>query len=272
MWSGHLGRIKATQHRIELLPDSKPVYQQQYRAGPKAREKELKEVERMLREGVIEPANSDWASPVVLVEKKENNRMRFCVDYRRLNSVTVRDSYPIPRIDECIDSLGDAQVFTTLDANCGYWKVPVEYLGHIIGPGTLEVAPSNIRAVQKVKLPRSQTDIRSFIGLCNVNRRFVKEFGKIAAPLNKKLQKGDPGRFENLSNDEMDTFEELKRALLSPPTLALPKRGLPYTLDTDASNAQIGCCLMQEQHNGDKLPIGYWSRAMNEAEQNYTVT
>ncbi|CAN8075928.1 unnamed protein product [Agarophyton chilense] len=125
MWSGHLGQIKATQHRIELLPDSKPIYQQPYHAGPKAREVELKAVEQMLQEGVIEPANSDWASPVVLVQMKGDNRMRFCVDYRRLNSVTIRDSYPIPRKNECIDSLEDAQIFTTLDANCGYWQVPV---------------------------------------------------------------------------------------------------------------------------------------------------
>jgi hypothetical protein len=51
--------------------------------------------------------------------------MRFCIDYRRLNTVTVRDSYPLPRMDECIDSLGDARVFSTLDCNSGYWQITV---------------------------------------------------------------------------------------------------------------------------------------------------
>ena len=69
MWSGHLGRINATQHRIELEPNSRPVYQPPYRAGPFARNIEKREVEKMLRAGVIEPSMAEWASHVVLVPK-----------------------------------------------------------------------------------------------------------------------------------------------------------------------------------------------------------
>jgi Reverse transcriptase (RNA-dependent DNA polymerase) len=78
----------------------------------------------MLAEDIIEPATSEWSSPVVLVPKRDGG-MRFCVDYRKLNSLTERDVYPLPRLDECIDSLGDAVVFSTLDANSGYWQVSV---------------------------------------------------------------------------------------------------------------------------------------------------
>jgi Reverse transcriptase (RNA-dependent DNA polymerase) len=78
----------------------------------------------MLEAGVIEPASSEWASPVVLVPKPDGS-LQFCVEYRRLNALTIRDSYPLPRMDECIDSLGDACVFTTLDCNSGYWQMPV---------------------------------------------------------------------------------------------------------------------------------------------------
>ena len=78
----------------------------------------------MLRQGVIEPTQSPWASPVVFAPKKDGT-LRFCVDYRRLNTMTIRDHYPIPKIDDCIDSLGEATIFTTLDCNSGYWQTPI---------------------------------------------------------------------------------------------------------------------------------------------------
>ena len=78
----------------------------------------------MKRAKVIEPAQSEWASPVVMVTKKDGSP-RFCVDYRKLNANTIRDAYPIPRMDDCIDSLGGASIFTTLDCNSGYWQIPI---------------------------------------------------------------------------------------------------------------------------------------------------
>jgi Reverse transcriptase (RNA-dependent DNA polymerase) len=88
----------------------------------KGREVEKEEIERMLKADVIEPANSEWACPVVLITKPDGS-VRFCVDYRKLNAVTVKDSYPLPRMDECLDSLGDATIFSTLDCNSGYWQI-----------------------------------------------------------------------------------------------------------------------------------------------------
>ena len=124
MWDGSLGEISTTEHRIDLTPEAKPVRSASYRAGPKAHKAESEEVERMLRAGVIEPAQSEWASPVVLVPKPDGT-LRVCVDYRRLNAIAVRDTYPLPRMDECIDSLCEANVFTTLDCNSSYWQIPV---------------------------------------------------------------------------------------------------------------------------------------------------
>jgi hypothetical protein len=119
-----VGDAHTTHHRIELTPGAKPVHSHPYRAGPRAREVEAAEVQRMLKAGVIEPSTAEWASPVVLVPKPDGS-MRFCIDYRRLNALSLKDSYPLPRMDECIDSLGDATIFSKLDCNSGYWQIPV---------------------------------------------------------------------------------------------------------------------------------------------------
>ena len=95
-----------------------------YRQGPAMRDKDASKIQKMLDAGLIEPATSAWASPIVLVPKTEGS-LRFFVDYRRLNAKNVADAYPLLRIHDCVDSLGDARIFTTLDCDTGYRQVPV---------------------------------------------------------------------------------------------------------------------------------------------------
>ena len=83
------------------------------------------EVEKMLSKGVIRQNNSPWSSPVVMVKKK-NGSWRFCIDYRKLNTATHQDAYPLPRIDATLESLTDSTLFTTLDLASGYWQVEIE--------------------------------------------------------------------------------------------------------------------------------------------------
>jgi hypothetical protein len=86
MWDGRLGNVTATSHRIDLTPGACPVHAHPYRAGPRERELDREEIEQMLTQGVIEPATSEWASPIVLVPKADGS-LHFCVDYRRLNAI-----------------------------------------------------------------------------------------------------------------------------------------------------------------------------------------
>ena len=86
----------------------------------------------MERDGIIEKSESEWASTLVVVTKKDG-RIRLCVDYRKLNQVTKFDAYPMPRVEELLDEIGNAQFITTLDLAKGYWQVLVrqDHLTHL---------------------------------------------------------------------------------------------------------------------------------------------
>jgi RNase H-like domain found in reverse transcriptase/Reverse transcriptase (RNA-dependent DNA polymerase)/Integrase zinc binding domain/Integrase core domain/gag-polyprotein putative aspartyl protease len=115
------GRTNLLKHRIET-GDSRPIKQVPRRA-PLAKQGEMDElVQEMRQQGIIEPSQSPWSSPVVMVKKKDGST-RFCVDYRRMNDVTKKDSYPLPRIDDTLDTVAGSQWFSTLDLRSGYWQV-----------------------------------------------------------------------------------------------------------------------------------------------------
>jgi hypothetical protein len=88
------------------------------------RDEAEKEVDKLLRLGIIRESKSDWRSPIV-VSKKKDGTCRVCVDYRRLNEVTKKDEYPLPRMDEILDSLGGSRIFSSFDLLSGYHQVPV---------------------------------------------------------------------------------------------------------------------------------------------------
>ena len=115
------GRTAVVQHKINT-GTAPPIRQQPRRLAPHRRETVESELEKMLAEGVIESGEGPWAAPVVLVKKKDGN-VRFCVDYRKLNEITIKDAYPLPRIDDSLDTLAGACCFSTLDLASGYWQV-----------------------------------------------------------------------------------------------------------------------------------------------------
>ena len=118
-----LGSAKDVKHHINT-GDSPPIRQFVRRVAPDKRQVIKEQVNDMLKQGLIEPSVSPWSSPVVLVRKKDGT-WRFCIDFRRLNDVTVKDSYALPRIDECFDSLSGATIFSSLDLASGYWQIEV---------------------------------------------------------------------------------------------------------------------------------------------------
>lgn len=118
------GRTDIAQHTIHLN-DPTPSRQRPYRIPERLLTPLKKEIEMMIQLGVIEPSTSEWSSPLVIVPKKDNS-LRICVDFRKLNSQSKFDAYPMPRVDELLERIGRAQFITTLDLCKGYWQVPLD--------------------------------------------------------------------------------------------------------------------------------------------------
>ncbi|CAF2960927.1 unnamed protein product [Rotaria sp. Silwood2] len=125
VFSEKTGQTSKIQHEIKLLPGSQPCNLPPYRIAPARRQIVEENLREMLQDNIIVPSKSPWASPVVLAPKKDGT-FRFCIDYRKLNAMTVRDAYPIPRIDDTLDSLQEAKFISTLDLRTGYWQVEMD--------------------------------------------------------------------------------------------------------------------------------------------------
>lgn len=123
--SGDVGRTSEVKHSIPIQPGAAPIKQRPRRHGPVKEAIIEDQVQEMATHGFIEPSSSAWSSPVVLVKKKDGS-WRFCIDYRKLNAVTVKDAYPLPRIDESLDALSGSKFFSTLDLVSGYWQVELD--------------------------------------------------------------------------------------------------------------------------------------------------
>ena len=119
-----IGCCNFVEHEIELEENAVPHREGARHMTPHKSEACRKEIETLLEYDMIEPSKSPWACGIVMAKKK-GNQLRFCCDFRYLNSVTMKDAYPIPRIDESLSKLGDAKFFTTLDLGSAFWQVPL---------------------------------------------------------------------------------------------------------------------------------------------------
>ena len=121
-----MGHTNTTKHKIVLKdPDTPPFKERFHRILPPQLDEVREHLKLMLDTGVIWPSNSPWCNAVVLVRKKDGS-LRFCIDFRKLNSLTVKDSHPLPRICETLESLTGAVHYSTFNMNSGFWQVPMD--------------------------------------------------------------------------------------------------------------------------------------------------
>ncbi|GJX89435.1 putative reverse transcriptase domain-containing protein [Tanacetum coccineum] len=291
---------RQVEFQIDLVPGAAPVARAPYRLAPS----EMKELSEQLKElsdkGFIRPSSSPWGAPVLFVKKKDGS-FRMCIDYRELNKLTVKNRYPLPRIDDLFDQLQGSSVYSKIDLRSGYHQLRVReedipktafrtryghyefqvmpfgltnapavfmdlmnrFLCHVIDSEGIHVDPAKIESIKDWTSPKSPTEIRQFLGLAGYYRRFIEGFSKIAKPMTKLTQK--KVKFEWGDKQEA-AFQLLKQKLCSAPILALPEGSEDFIAYCDASKKGLGAVLMQREK-----VISYASRQLKIHEKNYTT-
>nr|KYP36817.1 Transposon Ty3-I Gag-Pol polyprotein [Cajanus cajan] len=201
--------IRTHDHHIPLLPNTPPINVKPYRYPHTQKDAMSHIIQDLLTQGLITPSHSPFSSPVLLVHKKDGT-WRLCVDYRALNSVTIKDRFPIPTVDELLDELGKATIFSKLDLRSGYHQI--------------RMAPEDTY----------KTAFRTCDGHYE---RFIRQYATLAAPLTDLLA---PQKFTWTQPTASEAFTCLKNKLSTSPILHLPNFDALFVVETDASGVAIG--------------------------------
>lgn len=353
---------RSVDHAIELNQESSPPFRPSYHLSPAELIATKEYITKLLKSGKIRPSKSPFGAPLFFV--RQNGQLRGVIDYRALNLLTKKNNAPIPRIDEILDRLGRAAVFSKMDmktgfhqirirpsdvektafnskyghfeflvmpmglcnapatfqtlmnsifydhlddfvvvyiddllvfsknredhlrhleivlsrlkahqlyigrAKCHFMASEIDFLGLIVSQQGIHVDPERIRAVQEWPRPKTVSDLRSFVGLLQYFRRFIKDFSSIAAPLTDLTRKHSGMHLW----DEQCTsaFKDLKSRLTSAPILVSPRWDKQFNCHVDASQYAVGGTLTQTDDDGQERVVAYYSKRLNDAEENYT--
>lgn len=359
--TGIPGKCNLTEHKIQLTDDT-PIASRPYPVPYNVRKTLDKEVQDMLDLGIVRPSQSNYASPVVIVKKKDGSN-RICIDYRKLNKLTIKDPEPMPFIEDMFQNIGQDKYFSKLDLTKGYWQIAmaeedikktafvthnakleflrmpfgtksagatlmrcmrillhgiqnvhnyiddimihtkdwdehlqtleivflrlkeagltvkpskcefgfqhIEFVGHIIGHGKIEVSESNARKVSEARRPTTKKEVRAFVALVSFYRDFIPNFSEKAAALTDLTKNRSPNKVI-WNNGAEQSYVTLRTALMNEPILHLYDETKPLILRTDASDIGLGAVLMQKYE--DKLfPIKYASRKLLDRETRYAT-
>jgi hypothetical protein len=159
-----------------------------------------------------------------------------------------------------LQKLRDNQLYAKF-SKCEFWIGEVPFLGHIISNGGISMDPAKVKEIMEWRVPTTVTEIQSFLGLAGYYRRFIEGFSKIAKPMTSLLEKGREFKWNEKCQD---SFDQLKKRLMSPPVLVMPDLQKGFDIYCDACGQGLECVLMQEGHM-----IAYASRQLWKHELNY---
>nr|GFC34232.1 transposon Ty3-G Gag-Pol polyprotein [Tanacetum cinerariifolium] len=223
---------RPVEFQIVLVPDVVPVARAPYRLAPSKMKELAEQLQELSDKGFIRPNSSPWGAPVLFVKKKDGS-FRMCIDYRELNKLTVKNRYPLPRIDDLFDQLQGSSVYSKIDLRSGDHQ-------HVIDGKGIHVDPAKIKSIKDWVSPKTPTEIRQFLGLAGYYRRFIEGFSKIARSMTKLTQKNV--KFDWGEKEEA-AFQLIKQKLCSEPILALPKGSENFIVYCDASHKGLGAVL-----------------------------
>jgi hypothetical protein len=329
-------------------------------------------IKTLLQQGVIEKAATPWVSPIVIATHPRTGKLRFCVDYRGVNSLTIADAYSLPRIKQVFEAVSGMSVLSIVDVaqafphvpiaaaskqftgfrgprndlyqyvgspfglaslpatwqrymetmfsgllwksvciyvddilvfskdvpshivlltevfrvlrehnlalrveKCHFFKREVEYLGFLLSAEGVRAVPASVAKILECPAPVSKSEIRRFMGMAEQYRTFIPSFAAIAKPLSRQQGKAKKGgqmiRFQWGAEEEA-AFEALKLALATTPVLTLPDLSRPFRIYIDASEFAMGAILCQLDEENRERVIGYYSKMLNAAQVNYSVS
>eukprot|EP00798_Chlamydomonas_sp_ICE-L_P005195 gene5195-biopygen12247 len=354
---------RAVEHAIDEEPGSRPGSKAPYRMSPEDMEVLRTHLAELLEKVFIRPSCSPYGAPVLFVPKKGGG-FRMCVDWRQLNKQTIKNRYPLPRIDDLLERLHGSKVWSKIDLTQGYYQVRIkeedihktafrtryglyeftvlgmglcnapatfmrvmndafrpyldrfvlcyldhllifsdseeehlehlrkvfevlrqqklyaspkkcefgrtniDFLGHTLKPEGISPEQTKINIVKNWPRPKTCHDLRSFLGLANYYRVFIRQYAHKAAPLNSLLKQKSTCKW---GPAEQVAFDTLKEALASNPIIQAPSPTAPFTVHTDASDFAIGAALMQTDPQGKVYVVAYESRKLNDAECKYAA-
>ncbi|GJX80169.1 putative reverse transcriptase domain-containing protein [Tanacetum coccineum] len=257
--------VRQVEFQIDLIPGATPVARAPYRLAPSEMQELSNQLQELADRGFIRPSTSPWGALVLFVKKKDGS-FRMCIDYRELNKLTIKNRYPLPRIDDLFDQLQGSSVYSKINLRSGYHQLRVRdedipktafrtryghyefqvmpfgltyapavfmdlinhFLRHVIDKQGIHVDPAKIKAVKNWASPTTPTEIRQFLGLT--------------------------------------AFQLLKQKLREALILALPEGNDDFVVYCDASHQGLGAVLMQREK-----VIAYASRQLKPNEENYTT-
>ncbi|GKA48092.1 putative reverse transcriptase domain-containing protein [Tanacetum coccineum] len=247
---------RPVEFQIDLIPGAAPVARAPYRLAPS----EMKELSEQLQElsdkGFIRPSSSPWGAPVLFVKKKDGS-FRMCIDYRELNKLTVKNRYPLPRIDDLFDQLQGSSIYSKIDLRSGYHQLrdKKEHEEHL--KAILELLK---KEKLYAKFSKCEFWIPKVLWLLIEGHQ---GFSNITKSMTKLTHKGIKFYW---GEKEENAFQLIKQKLCSAPIMALPEGSEDFVVYCDTSHKGLGVVLMQREK-----VIAYASRQLKVHEKTYTT-